>query len=57
MTAHNVIRLPLDTTVFDRLNAHQRHGTQFNPPWHDPDFRASQSQAMRDGWARKTANV
>jgi len=35
----------------------QRHGTQFNPPWHDPDFRASQSQAMRDGWARKTANV
>ena len=25
MTAHNVIRLPLDTTVFDRLNAHQRN--------------------------------
>jgi len=25
MTAHNVIRLPLDVTVFDRLNAHQRN--------------------------------
>ena len=25
MTAHNVIRLPLDTTAFDRLNAHQRN--------------------------------
>jgi len=25
MTTHNVIRLPLDTTVFDRLNAHQRN--------------------------------
>ena len=25
MTAQNVIRLPLDITVFDRLNAHQRN--------------------------------
>ncbi len=25
MTTHNVIRLPLDTTAFDRLNAHQRN--------------------------------
>ena len=25
MTTHNVIRLPLDVTVFDRINAHQRN--------------------------------
>ena len=25
MTEHNVIRLPLDTTAYDRLNAHQRN--------------------------------
>jgi len=34
----------------------QRHGTQFNPPWHDPAFRESQTQAIRNGWARKKAN-
>jgi hypothetical protein len=34
----------------------QRHGTQFNPPWHDPVFRASQVAALRAGWERKRAN-
>lgn len=34
----------------------QRHGTQFNPPWDDPEFRASQSKAMRAGHKRNKEN-
>ena len=42
MTAHNVIRLPLDTTVFDRLNAHQRNAN---------------IAAERDDWVRIARQV
>ena len=55
-TNNNIENLAWGTKSENAMDR-QRHGTQFNPPWEDENFRESQIKAMREGWKRRAANA